>query len=404
VLTDTEIRKAKPKPAAYRMTDGRALYLTVTPPGGKLWRWKYRHGGAEKLMSFGQYPDVPLVDARERHAAARKLLAAGVDPMAKRKAEKAASASADTRSFQTVALLWWGDWQADKSARHVSTVKVRLEGDVFPMIGARPIDQVEAPELVQMVKKIEARGVGDLARRALETTGQIFRYAVAHGHAKRNPAADIRPSDVLKPIRSVNLARVDAKELPALLKAIEIYRGKVITRLAMKLMALTFVRTSELIGARWEEFDVEGRRWNIPTERMKMKTPHIIPLASQTIEILELLRAVTGGGELLFPGDIDHRKTMSKNTILEALDRMGYGGVMTGHGFRGLASTILHEQGYAHEHIELQLAHAPRNAVSAAYNHALYLEPRAKMMQGWADFLEQTQRGGKLIPFRAGVA
>jgi integrase len=197
---------------------------------------------------------------------------------------------------------------------------------------------------------------------------------------------------------------VDAAALPALLRAIEVYRGKVITRLAMKLMALTFVRTSELIGARWSEFDVEARRWNIPAERMKMKTPHIVPLATQAIEVLELLRSVTGAGELLFPGDVDHKKTMSNNTILEALDRMGYRGVMTGHGFRGLASTLLHEQGWPHEHIELQLAHTPRNAVSAAYNHALYLEPRAKMMQHWADYLEMTQRGGKLISFRGGVA
>jgi len=161
-------------------------------------------------------------------------------------------------------------------------------------------------------------------------------------------------------------------------------------------MALTFVRTSELISVHWDEFDVESRRWNIPAQRMKMKTPHIVPLATQAIEVIELLRSVTGGGELLFPGDVDHKKTMSNNTILEALDRMGYRGVMTGHGFRGLASTLLHEQGWPHEHIELQLAHAPRNAVSAAYNHALYLEPRAKMMQHWADFLEQTQRGGKV--------
>jgi integrase len=284
----------------------------------------------------------------------------------------------------------------DKSLQHVITTRRRLEANVFPTLGPRPIDRIEAPEIVAMAKAVEARGVGDLAKRALETTGQIFRYGVAHGHCKRNPAADVRPGDILKPTRKVNLARVDASQLPALLKAIEVYRGKVVTRLATKLMALTFVRTSELIGARWPEFDSEARRWNIPAERMKMKMPHIIPLSTQAIEVLELLRIITGGGELVFPGDIDHRKPMSNNTILFALRRMGYGGVMTGHGFRGLASTLLHEQGWPHEHIELQLAHAPRNAVSAAYNHALYLEPRAKMMQHWADFLEQTQRGEKV--------
>lgn len=287
---------------------------------------------------------------------------------------------------------------------HVDATRRRLERNVFPLLGTRPVDKIEAPELVAMVKAIEARGVGDLAKRALETTGQIFRYAIAHGYCKRNPAADIRPADILRPTRKVNLARVGAAELPELLRAIEVYRGKVVTRLATKLLALTFVRTNELIGARWEEFDIARRRWNIPAERMKMKTAHIVPLATQTIEMIELLRSVTGGGELLFPGDVDHRKTMSNNTILFALKRMGYGGVMTGHGFRGLASTLLHEQGWPHDHIELQLAHAPRNAVSAAYNHALYLEPRAKMMQGWADYLEQTQRGGSTVAVGAGVA
>jgi integrase len=194
-----------------------------------------------------------------------------------------------------------------------------------------------------------------------------------------------------------------ARELPALLRAIETYRGEVVTRLALKMMALTFVRTGELIGARWNEFDIAARRWDIPAERMKMRTPHIVPLATQTVELIELLRTVSGDGEFLFPGE-HAGATMSNNPLLFALKRLGYGGRMTGHGFRGLASTLLHEQGYEHAHIELQLAHAPRNSVSAAYNHALYLEPRAKMLQAWADFLEMTQRGGKVIQFRSGVA
>jgi integrase len=396
VLTDTAIRRAK---GPGRMADGRGLYLLLTPAGGKLWRWKYRFEGAEKLMSFGGYPDVSLIDARERHSAARKLLASGVDPMAQRKADKVALATADASSFRSVALLWLDHWKVDKSLQHVITTRRRLEANVYPMLGARPIDKIAAPEIVAMAKAVEARGVGDLAKRSLETTGQIFRYAVAHGHCERNPAAEIKPSDVLKPTKKVNLSRVSADQLPGLLKAIEVYHGAVVTRLACKFMALVFVRTKELIGGRWSEIDREARRWNIPGDRMKMKTPHIVPLSTQALEVLELLHMITGGGELMFPGDVDPRKPMSNNTILFALRRMGYGGVMTGHGFRGLASTLLHEQGYPHEHIELQLAHAPRNAVSAAYNHALYLEPRAKMMQGWADFLEQTQRGGKVSPF-----
>jgi integrase len=404
LLTDTEIRKAKPKDAGYHMTDGRGLFLWVTPAGGKLWRWKYRFNGAQKQMSYGSYPDVSLADARERHAEARKLLAADIDPMAQRKANKDAIKAADANSFQSVAHLWLSHWAEGKSPRHVDTTRRRLETNVFPLLGSRPIMEIEAPELVTVVKSIEARGVSDLAKRALETIGQIFRYAIAHGYAKRNPAADIKPGDILKATRKTNYARVTAKELPALLKAIEVYTGKVTTRFAMKLMALTFVRTGELIGARWDEIDIEGKRWNIPAERMKMKTPHIVPLATQSLEVLELLRSITGNGELLFPGDRDPRKPMSNMTILVALKRMGYGGIQTGHGFRGIASTILHEQGWPHEHIELQLAHSPRNAVSAAYNHALYLEPRAVLMQEWANYIEMASRGGKLLTFRDGVA
>jgi integrase len=259
-------------------------------------------------------------------------------------------------------------------------------------------------ELVQLAKDIEARGASDMAKRILQIVGMVFRYAVAHGYSKRNPAAEIRPSDILKPTRKTNMARIDAKELPALLRAIELYDGRPLTRQAIKLMALTFVRTSELIGARWEEFDFEARRWAIPAARMKMKTPHVVPLSSQAIETLELLRTISGDSDFVFPGEQDKSKSMSNMTILKALERMGYKGRMTGHGFRGLASTILHERGYNHDHIELQLAHAPRNEVSAAYNHALYLQPRTKMMQDWADFLEQTCRSGNVLPFRSSAA
>lgn len=403
-LTDTAIRRSHPTEKPYKLADGKGLYLLVNPSGGKLWRWKYRYNSKEKLMPFGSYPEVTLADARARHAQARRLLAAGSDPMAERKAKKEAVIETSENPFSEIAALWFDHWKVNKSSRHVDATRRRLEANVYPTIGDRPIALIEPRELVAMVKAIEARGVGDLAKRALETTGQVFRYAIAHGYASRNPAVEFKPSDVLRPTKKVNLARVEALELAGLLRAIEVYRGKVVTRLATKLLALTFVRTSELIEARWEEFDFEARRWNIPAERMKMDTPHIVPLSRQTIEILEMLRTITGSGPLLFPGERDSKKPMSNNTILFALKRMGYGGRMTGHGFRGLASTILHEQGYDHEHIELQLAHAPRNAVSAAYNHALYLEPRAKMMQDWADFLEQTQRGGKVLAFRGTAA
>jgi integrase len=404
-LTDTAIRRSKPAETPYKLFDGGGLHLLINPAGGRLWRWKYRFAGAEKLMALGRYPEVSLADARERRDAARKRLANGIDPMAERKAERLKETTQAVGSFNSVAALWLEHWRDGKSARHADSVERRMKADILPCLGVRPIAGIEAPELVSMVKAIEGRGARDIAKRALETTGQIFRYAIAHGYARRNPASEIRPNDILKSARKVNYARVDAKELPALLKAIEVYKGTPVTRLAVKLMALTFVRTSELIGARWEEFDLEARRWSIPASRMKMRTPHIVPLSKQAMEVLDLLRTLSradepGAEDLLFPGERDSRRPISNMTILKSLERMGFKGRMTGHGFRGLASTVLHEQRYAHEHIELQLAHAPRNAVSAAYNHALYLEPRAKMMDDWANFLDRTRQGGKIIMIR----
>ncbi|MGO8719807.1 MAG: tyrosine-type recombinase/integrase [Acidobacteriaceae bacterium] len=398
-LSEMQVRKAKEREKAYSMADGGGLYLWVTPAGGKLWRWSYRFDRKEKLMAFGRYPDVSLSKARELHRDARVLLASGIDPMAKRKEEKNADKAASENSFQTVALQWHEHWKAGKSPRHVDYVRRRMDMDILPCLGTRPISEIEAPELVAMAAAIQKRGAIDIAKRALETVGQVFRYGIAHGFCRRNPAADIRPSDVLKTGRKVNYARVDAKELPALLRSIEVYRGTHVTRFALKLLALTFVRTGELIGAKWSEFDLKGARWDIPAERMKMRTPHIVPLSRQACEVLESLHDITGKTEWLFPGDRGSKKPMSNNTILKVLERMGYKGRMTGHGFRGLASTLLHEQGYSHDHIEIQLAHSPRNAVSAAYNHALYLEPRSKMMQEWADFLDRTRSRAAIIPF-----
>ncbi len=403
-ITDTEIKRAKPQQKSYRLSDSGGLHLVISPAGGKLWRWKYRFEGKEKLMALGKYPQVSLAMARERHSEGRRLLATGVDPMVQRKAKRTAELVSCENSFERVADQWLEHWKDDKSLRHVDSTRRRLNSNILPSLGPLQIAAIEAPDIVAMVRAIEARGARDIAKRALETTGQIFRYAIAHGYSRRNPATEIRPRDILKTSLKSNYARIDAKELPNLLRQIEVYQGTHVTRVALKLMALTFVRTSELIGAKWAEFDLEAARWNIPSIRMKMRTPHIVPLATQALEVLSLLRALTGHSEWLFPGDRDAAKQMSNNTILKALERMGYKGTMTGHGFRGLASTILHERGCVHEHIELQLAHAPRNAVSAAYNHALYLEPRAEMMQEWADFLEQTQRGAKVLPFRESIA
>jgi integrase len=402
-LTDTAVKKAKPGARPVKLSDSKGMYLLVNPTGSKLWRWKYRMLGKEKVMALGAYPDVSLAQAREAVDSARKVLAAGDDPMVKRKADKHASLTAAANSFESVARKWWAHWSPTRTEQHAGQVMRRFEANVFPYIGARPVSAIQAPELVAMLKGIEARGVNDVAKRAHQTSSQVFRYAIAHGLATRNPAADIKPGDVLASRQKKNLARIDGKELPALLRHIDAYQGTAATRLAMKLMALTFVRTSELIGARWAEFDLKAARWDIPAERMKMKTPHIVPLSSQAVNILKTLQLVSGRGALVFPGERDHEKPMSNNTILGALKRMGYKGRMTGHGFRGIASTLLHEMGFNHAHIELQLAHQERDAVSAAYNHATYLKERAKMMQHWADYLDNCTTG-KVLTFKRKAA
>jgi integrase len=402
-LTDTAVKKAKAGARPMKLSDAKGMYLLVNPTGSKLWRWKYRVLGKEKVMALGAYPDVSLAQARGAMDAARKVLAAGDDPMVMRKADKHASLTAAANSFESVALKWWAHWSPSRTEQHAGQVKRRFQTNVFPHIGARPVSQIQAPELVAMLKAIEARGVNDVAKRAHQTSSQVFRYAIAHGLATRNPAADIKPGDVLASRQKKNLARIDGKELPALLRHIDAYQGAAVTRLAMKLMALTFVRTSELIGARWAEFDLKAGRWDIPAERMKMKTPHIVPLSSQAVNILKTLQLVSGHGALVYPGERDHEKPMSNNTILGALKRMGYKGRMTGHGFRGIASTLLHEMGFNHAHIELQLAHQERDAVSAAYNHATYLKERAKMMQHWADYLDSCTTG-KVLTFKRKAA
>lgn len=399
-LTDTACRNAKPVERPRKLADEKGLYLLVNQ-AGKYWRMDYRHAGKRKTMALGVYPEVSLSAAREARDAARKLVAAGVDPMAERKAAKLTRRIAAENSFEAVARDWWKRWRTTCSDRHADYVLRRLEADLFPILGSVPVNDLTAPTLLAAVRRIEERGAIDIAKRALQTAGQIMRYAVAHGLAERNPAADVKPSDALRPRKKRNYARIDEKGLPELLRAIEAYVGGEHTRLALQLMTLTFVRTSELIGARWSEFDLDARMWRIPAARMKMKAEHLVPLSDQALAVVAKLGEIRFGRDLLFPGERDHAKPMSNNTILFALYRMGYRGRMTGHGFRGVASTILHEQGWPHEHIELQLAHQERDEVSAAYNHALYLPQRAQMMQAWADYLDKARAGAEIVPFRA---
>lgn len=400
-LTDSIIKAAKPKEKRYSLPDGKGLVLWVQPDGQKVWRVRYYFNDREKMLSLGFYLGVSLAAARREHGRFKELLAQGIDPSLDRQEQKHKRAAAVENSFQSIALLWWNHWKHDKNERHAGYTIRRLEADVFTVIGNKPINEISASTLLMVIKKVETRGALDIAKRVLTMCGQVFRYAVAHGLAERNPAADIKPSDVLKPTKKTNYARLDQKELPELLRKIDEYDGQPLTKLALQLMALTFVRTSELIGTRWDEIDLIKKEWRIPAERMKMKTPHIVPLSDQAIDVLTKIKNLSADEVLLFPSERRDGKSMSNNTILYALYRLGYHSRMTGHGFRGIASTILHEQGYNHDHIELQLAHSKRDAVSASYNHALYLEPRARMMRDWADYLEAIKTGATILPFRA---
>ncbi|MBX3601189.1 MAG: tyrosine-type recombinase/integrase [Rubrivivax sp.] len=412
-LTDADCRNAKCDDgrAFTRHADGGGLYLEVTAAGSKLFRWKYRFAGREKRLALGQYPAVTLKAARKARDDARALLQAGTDPGEQRRDAKRAILQAQETAFEPVARRWWADWRATKTERYADHVLRRLEADVFPEIGHRPVATLAASHFVRMGKLIEARGAAELARRALQTCGLVMRWAVAHDLAERNPVGDVKPGDVFKPRTVTNFARVSAAELPELLRKMAGYDGSPYTRAALHLMALTFVRTSELIEARWQEFDLEAAEWTIPPERTGRKgaagkrRPHLVPLSRQALEVLGTLRLVRGedrctGAALLFPGERDHDKPMSNGTILMALKRMGYRGRMTGHGFRGIASTALNEMGYRWDVIEAQLSHVEGNRVRAAYNHATYLDERRELMQGWADYLDAVRQSGKVIPFR----
>lgn len=404
-LNDRQIKSAEKREKDYRLSDGGGLYLVVKTNGGKLWRWSYEFNGKEKLLSYGPYPAVTLSQARELHKEAQSQKRQGIDPAAAKQAKKLQDEEESSKpTFATLTAEWLKTWSKTKSARYVGTVETRLDRDILPVIGEIPIDQLKAAALVKIVSGIQDdRDAEDLARRALQKMKQILRYAVAKGYIESNPLADTRPSDFLRSHTVTNFARIDVEDLPVLLKQIEIYKGTSLTRLAMKLMTLTFLRTTPLITAEWSEIDFKGKRWKIPKEHMKGHTsPHIVPLARQTIQVLELVRAISGKSKYLFPGQGPKNPTMSNGTILKALERMGYKSVMTGHGFRGVASTILHECGHADEHIDLQLAHLKKskNKVSGAYDYAKYLVQRTYMMQDWADFLDETLSSGeyKLIP------
>lgn len=398
MLTDAKCKNATSQGLTIRkLADGGGLYLWVYEDGRKYWRFRYWQAGKEKSLSLGVYPGISLKVARKRRDAERKHLDDKLDPSAERRAAKVRVAVASANSFEAVAREWYDKQKGTWKPSHAADVLRRLERNIFPKIGRRPMSQIDAPELLAAVRPIEQRGAHDLAHRVLQVCGQVFRYAVATARAARDPSGDLRGA--LTPHVKKNQAAVRPEELPKLLRAIDGYEkiGDMQTRLGLGLLSMTFVRTQELLGAEWPEFDLEAGLWVIPAERMKMKREHVVPLSKQALSALEQLKAIGGGSRFVFPGR-NRDRPMSNNTMLFALYRLGYKGKMTGHGFRAVASTLLNEKGIRPDVIERQLAHSEKNDVRGAYNRAEYLPERKKMMQGWADQLDALRNGAKVLP------
>lgn len=393
-LSEAKVRNAKARDRAYKIFDERGLFLLVAPTGGRLWRLKYRMYGREKLISLGAYPDVPLSRAREKRDEARKLIADGVDPSAERQERRAALVD----TFEGVAKEWLALQSKSLAPETISILGARLNSALYPYLGSRPVSIITAREVLTALRRIEARGRHETAHRVRALAGRVLRYAVATGRAKHDVAADLK--DALAPVKSKNFASVtDPARVGELMRAIEGYSGHPVTALALKLAPLVFVRPGELRQAEWSEFDLEGAEWRIPAARMKMRELHIVPLARQALAILRELQPFARGGRYVFPSLRSRDRPMSNNTINGALRRLGYSSEeQTGHGFRSMASTLLNEQGFPPDVIELQLAHSERNKVRAAYNKAQRLPERRKMMQAWADYLDGLRAGKKVAP------
>lgn len=394
-LSDTACRNAKPGERPQKRSDGGGLFLLIAPTGGKLWRFSFRFGGKQKTLALGAYPAVSLADARRLKDGAREQLAKGIDPAVAKKEAKRAAKIAEANSFEQIAREWHENQRQGWTERTADYVIRRLETDIFPELGSRPIAQVEAPELLGVMRAIEKRGALEIARRALAVCGQVFRYAIVTERARRDPAADLRGALKARP-RQQHRQAMARDELPAFLQSLSDYDGDPRTALALRLVVLTMVRTTELRAARWSEFeDLDGDAplWRISSERMKMRAEHLIPLAPQAVAVLKELQRLSGNSVFVFPSR-GAEQVMSNNTMLYALYRMGYHRRATVHGFRGLASTLLNEMGFNSDWIEKQLAHEERNKVRGAYNAAQYLEGRRRMMLHWASFLEEVESSG----------
>ena len=387
-LSDTFIRRVNGNGAVQKHSDGGGLFLYVTPEGKKSWRLAYRFVGKQKLLVIGPYPAISLKEARERREAAKKLLVDNIDPSTAKQAAKAAAAGAVKNSFEAVAREWLEKYSNTWVPAYKKTLVYRLENNIFPFLGKRPIKTIIAPELLTVLRKVEARGSITTAHRAMRECARIFRYAIATGRAERDVAADLRGA-LVPPPKNNFAAITDPKAVGAFLNALEGYRGTFPVQCALRLAPLVFVRASELAQAEWSEFDLKAAEWRIPAAKMKMRQVHIVPLSRQALTIINDLKAFSGQGRFLFPGRKKADPRMNGDTLVSALRRMGYSKEeMTFHGFRSMASTLLNEKGYNRDWIERQLAHCERNGVRAAYNYAEYLPERRAMMQDYADYLD----------------
>ncbi len=386
-LSDTAIRNAKNKEKRYKLHDEKGLYLLVNK-AGKYFRFDYRFANKRKTLALGVYPDLTLKEAREKHAEARKQIVNGVDPAEFKKITKTMKAERAANSFEAVAREWFTKQAPVWAESHSSKVIIRLEQDIFPWLGGRPIAEITAPDLLAALRRVESRGAVETARRLRIICGQVFRFAVATGRAERDPAADLRGA--LQPTKTRHYSTItEPSRIGELLRAIDGYTGTFVVKCAFRLAPLVFLRPGELRQAEWSEIDFDRAEWRIPAEKMKMDTTHIIPLARQAIEILQDLFPLTGHGKYLFPSVRTNDRPMSENTISAALRRMGFTkDEMTSHGFRAMASTRLYEHGWAADVVERQLAHCERNKVRDAYDHAKFLPERRKMMEWWSDYLD----------------
>ena len=398
-LTNTAVTNAKPKSKPYKLSDSGGLYLYVTPTGLKSWRLKYRLDGKERVLTIGKYANkskqgVSISEARQARDEAKQLLTEGIDPSKEKQRKKHVVKNQQADTFEIIAREWWIARKSAWTESHANSVKRSLEQNVFPTLGKRPVADITPQEVLQMIKQIESRGAHEIASKVLQRCNAIYRYAITTSRAVHNSAADLR--EALKTPEKKHYPALTAKELPDFLEKLEGYDGHIQTKLATKLLVLTFVRTGELRGALWDEFDLKKREWNIPASRMKMKKDHLVPLSDQAIAILKELKPLSGHRDHVFPSRQNANKPMSENTILYALYKLGYHTKATGHGFRTTASTILNETGFNPDAIERQLAHVPKNKIRGTYNKAQYLPERKKMMQWWADYLDQQESSGNV--------